>query len=169
MLPWPKETKSHYISIKTKCKLYNTLIRPVLLYGCETWAINRYNEEKIAIFERKVLRKIYGPTCDNGRCRIRYNNELYKLFGEPDIIRDIKARRVKWLGHLFRTNEYHPCRMLTFATLYGTRRVGRPPIRWLESIEEDLRNIGVGIWKRMAVDRDKRRIITGAVKTGTRL
>jgi hypothetical protein len=44
--------------------------------------------------------------------------------------------------------------MLTFGTLYGIRRVGRPPIRWLESIEEDLRNIGIGIWKRMAVDRD---------------
>jgi hypothetical protein len=57
--------------------------------------------------------------------------------------------------------------MLTFVTLYGTRRVGRPPIRWLDSIEEDLRNIGVGIWKRMAIDRDKSRIITGAVKAGT--
>jgi hypothetical protein len=95
-------------------------------------------------------------------------NELYQHFGEPDI-REIKARRVKWLGHLFRINEYHPCRMLTFATLYGTRRVGRPPIRWLESIEEDLINIGVGIWKRMAMDRDKWRIITGVVKAGTRL
>jgi hypothetical protein len=57
--------------------------------------------------------------------------------------------------------------MLTFATLYGTRTVGRPPIRWLKSIEEDLRNIGVGIWKRMAMDKDKWRIITGAVKAGT--
>jgi hypothetical protein len=156
--------------------LYKTLIRPVLLYGCETWAINRHNEEKIAIFERKALRKIYGPTYDNGRWRIRYNNELYQLFGEnqqlfgePVIIREIKARKVKWLGQLFRANEYHPCRMLTFATLYGIRRVGRPPITWLENIEEDLRNIGVGIWKRMAMDRDKWRSVTGAVKAGTRL
>jgi hypothetical protein len=59
--------------------------------------------------------------------------------------------------------------MLTFATLYGTGRVGRPPIRWLESIEEDLRNIRVGICKRIAMDRDKWRIITRAVKAGTRL
>jgi hypothetical protein len=40
---------------------------------------------------------------------------------------------------------------------------------WLESIEEDLRNTGVGIWKIMAMDREKWRIITGAVKAGTRL
>jgi hypothetical protein len=45
--------------------------------------------------------------------------------------------------------------MLIFATLYGNIRVGRPPIRWLETIEEDLRNIGVGIWKIIATDRDK--------------
>jgi hypothetical protein len=78
-----------------------------LLYGCKTWAINKYNEEKITIFDRKVLRKIYGPTCDNGRWRIRYNNELYQLFGELVIMREIKARIVKWMEHLFRTNEYH--------------------------------------------------------------
>jgi hypothetical protein len=55
-----------------------------------------------------------------------------------------------------------------YYTLHGTRKVGRPPIRWLESFEEDLRNIRVGILKRMAMDRDKWRIVTGAVKTGTR-
>jgi hypothetical protein len=47
------------------------------------------------------LRKIHGSICDNGRWRIRYNNELYQLFDEPDIIKEIKARRVRWLGHLF--------------------------------------------------------------------
>jgi hypothetical protein len=40
--------------------------------------------------------------------RIRYKNELYQLFGEPAIIGEIKARRLKWLEHLFRTNEHHP-------------------------------------------------------------
>jgi hypothetical protein len=50
-----KQIKSHYISIKTKYKLYKTLIRPVLQYGCETWAYNRYNEENIAIFEIAIL------------------------------------------------------------------------------------------------------------------
>jgi hypothetical protein len=95
--------------------LYKTLIRP------ETWAINRYNEDKVATFERKVLRKIYDPICDNGRWRIRCNNELYQFFGEPGIIKETKARRVRWPGHLFRTNENRPCRKLTFTTLHGAR------------------------------------------------
>jgi hypothetical protein len=165
MLSWSKKTNKITLhSTKTKGKLYKTLIRPVLLYGCETWAINGSNEDKVATFERKVLRKIHGPICDNGRWRIRYNNELYQLFREPDIIKDIKARNVRWLEHLFRTTENHPYRKLTFTTLHSAERVGRPPTRWLE-----LRKIGVGIWKRVAMDRGKWRSIIGAVKAGTRL
>jgi hypothetical protein len=76
---------------------------------------------------------------------------------------------LRWLGHLFRTTENHPCRKSTFTTLHDTRRVGRPPKRWLESVEGDLRNIGVGIWKRAAMDRENWRSIIGAVKAGTRL
>jgi hypothetical protein len=43
------------------------------------------DESKISVFERKVLRKIYGPVNDKGKWRIRFNNELYQLLGEPDI------------------------------------------------------------------------------------
>jgi hypothetical protein len=57
--------------------------------------------------------------------------------------------------------------MLIFTTLHYTRRVRRPPIRWLESIEEDIRNTEIGIWKRMSTDEEKRKIISGAVKVGT--
>jgi hypothetical protein len=65
------------------------------------------DESKISIFERKVLRKIYGPVNDRGKWRIRYNNELYQL---NLINKEVKARRVRWLGHLFRGNESNPCR-----------------------------------------------------------
>jgi hypothetical protein len=163
------QLRSHYISIKTKCKLYKTLIKPVLLYGCETWAMGKNDESKISIFERKVLRKIYGPVNDKGKWQIRYNNELYQLLGEPDIIKEVQARRVRWLGHLFRGNESNPCRKLRFKRPEGTRQVGRPPERWLECAEEDLRSIGVSRWKIMAPDRVGWRSIVGAVKAGTRL
>jgi hypothetical protein len=49
-------------------------------------------------------------------------------------------------GPLLRANEHGPCSILTLTTLHGTRRVGRLPVKWLEGTEEDLRNIGVGIW-----------------------
>ncbi|PSN42802.1 hypothetical protein C0J52_20540 [Blattella germanica] len=104
-----------------------------------------------------------------GRWRIRYNSELYKIFNEPDIVKEIKARRIRWLGHLYRTEDQHPTRMLTFNTIYGSRRVGRPPMRWMQSVEDDLLRSGMGAWRRAASDRTRWRTVVGAVKAGKRL
>jgi hypothetical protein len=132
-----------------------------LLYGCKNWAIITYNGDNTAIFERKFVRQIHGPTCDNVIWRIRYYNKFYELVGEPDMIKEIKSKRVRWLGHLFRANEHHPCRMLTFTKLHGTRKLGRPPITWTESTDEDLTNTVGGIYKRMIMHRENGRSSLG--------
>lgn len=64
-----------------------TLIKPVLLYGCETWATAKNDENKMGTFKREVLRRIYEPINDNGNWRTRHNQELYQLFSDPDIIK----------------------------------------------------------------------------------
>ena len=53
----------------------------------------------------------------------------YELFKEPDIVREIKARRIRLLGHLFRTDGQHICRKLSFTKHFNTRRGGRPANR----------------------------------------
>jgi hypothetical protein len=62
-------------------------------------------ERLLSIFERRILRYIFGPVEGNGKWRKRYNLELYKLFNEPDIIGFIKVKRLEWAGHLIRANE----------------------------------------------------------------
>jgi hypothetical protein len=52
------------------------LIRPVLLYGSETWVLTRREVNQLLVFERKVLRTICGPKIKNGVYRRRYNHEL---------------------------------------------------------------------------------------------
>jgi len=42
-----------------------TLLRPIVLYGSKTWALRKAEEQRLEVFERKVLRKIYGPVFDN--------------------------------------------------------------------------------------------------------
>jgi hypothetical protein len=55
-------------------KLYWTLIRPVAVYACETWVLKENSVQKLMIFERKILRKIFGPTKEpNGLWRIKTN------------------------------------------------------------------------------------------------
>ena len=65
--------KSRIISRNTKTLLYKTLIRPVLRYGAETW-VSKQDEHRLSIFERKILRIIYGPVMDRERWRIRTNH-----------------------------------------------------------------------------------------------
>jgi hypothetical protein len=57
--------------------LYKTLIRPILMYGSESWPVSKQEENILQIFERKILRRIDGPINEVGMWRIRYNNELH--------------------------------------------------------------------------------------------
>jgi len=43
-------------------KLYWSIIRPIVTYACETWVLKEITQNKLIVFERKVLRKIFGHT-----------------------------------------------------------------------------------------------------------
>jgi ribosomal 50S subunit-associated protein YjgA (DUF615 family) len=75
-----------------------------------------------------------------------YNNGLYALYDELHIVKVTERRRLKWLGHLCRKQEVASCRKLTLPKLEGTQRVGSPKLRWLESVEEDFKHMGVRNW-----------------------
>jgi hypothetical protein len=61
-----KHLKSQLSSRTTKIQLYKTLIRPVIMYGSECWTLSQLDQQMVDGFERKVLRKIYGPVQDKG-------------------------------------------------------------------------------------------------------
>jgi hypothetical protein len=59
------------------------------------------DEQHLRIFERRILRKIFGPVQnEDGFWRIRMNYELNELIGNADTVRFIKSRRIAWLGHV---------------------------------------------------------------------
>jgi hypothetical protein len=59
----------------------------------------------------------------------------------------IKEGWLRWLGHPFRIQEQNPCRKLILYKPEGTRRVGRPAVRWLDSVEEDFKTVGPRNWR----------------------
>jgi hypothetical protein len=95
--------KSKVIKRSVKIEIYKTLIRPVVTYGSETWALTKSDENLLKILERKILRKIYGLIQEQHIWRIRNNEELKRSINGEDIVKFIKAQRLRWLGHLKRT------------------------------------------------------------------
>jgi hypothetical protein len=66
---------------------YQTVIRPVVVYGCVTWVLKENIIQKLSVFERKVLRRISGPTkMKDGSWKIKTNMELDRLIQNRNII-----------------------------------------------------------------------------------
>jgi len=98
---------SSLLSKNLKIKIYRNLILPVVLYGCETWSLILREERRLRVFENRVLRKVFGPKGDEvtGERRKLHNEELSDLYCSLNIVRVIKSRRMRWVGHVARMGE----------------------------------------------------------------
>jgi hypothetical protein len=99
------------LSRNVNVKIYKTIILPVVLYECETWSLTLREERRLRVFENRVLRRIFGPKSDEvtREWRKLHNEELHKLYSSPDIIRQVKSRRIRWAGHVARMREERKC------------------------------------------------------------
>ena len=159
-----KLLKSKLLTRNTKMRIYNTLIRPVVTYGCETWTMLQEDSKALMVFERKIVRRIYGPVYENGAWRLRKNREIETILQGKNILRFIKARRISWLGHVERMTENRMQKVMLNESLDAARRRGRPRVRWKQDVEKDLRAMGVRGWRRKAEDRDGWRMIVEEAK-----
>jgi hypothetical protein len=99
------------LSGNVKVKIHKTIIFPVVLRGCETWSLTLREEHRLGVFENRVLRRIFGPKVDEvtGEWRKLHSGELHNLYSSPDIIRQIKASRMRWAGRVARMVEGETC------------------------------------------------------------
>ena len=140
---------------------------PVVLYGYETWSLTLWEERKLRVFENMVLRRIFGPKRKEvtGEWRRLHNEELNDLYSSPNIVRVIKSRRMRWVGHVARMGEEREVYRVLVGKPEGRRPLGRRRRRWVDNIRMDLQEVGCGYmdWIGLAQDRDRWRTLVSAV------
>ncbi|KAI4462404.1 hypothetical protein MML48_4g00015188 [Holotrichia oblita] len=151
-----KLLKNKNISKRSKVRIYDTIIRPILMYSAERMTMTKKDEENLRVFERKILRSIMGPIKEaDSEFRIRTNEELQRELKGKDIVQKIKQQRIKWLGHVWRSGEESVIKLLVEWKPGGKKRRGRPRSKWLEEVVADVRRAGVNNWQEKTKDRKR--------------
>jgi hypothetical protein len=99
---------------------------------------------------------IYGPTQEEGHWHHRWNNELYRLYNDLNIVEDIRIRRLGWAGHIMRMEEGRIPKKVLNGKFHNTRPLGRPRIRWEDAVQKNaLQILGTRGWRRRAENREE--------------
>ena len=129
-----KVWKENGMSLRTKLKLFNSIVLSVLLYGCESWKGLREIEERVRRFESGCLRKIM---------KIRWfdmvsEEELRRRTGQQTVTEKLKISRWRWYGHVLRMSAQRIPKQAVQWRPAGRRRVGRPKDTWQRTIQRDM-------------------------------
>ena len=150
--------------------MYQTLVRPVVTYSCQTWVLKENIKSKLKVFERKVLRRIYGPTKEtDGTWRINSNEELNRLTGNKNIINYIKAQRLAWFGHVHLMPDDSMVKRVYEWSPALTRSLRRPKNRWEDDVKSDVANLRITNWKDCVRNRSKWKEFVEKAKTSPKL
>ena len=97
------------------------------MYGCETWSFKLRVEHRLRVFEKRVLRILFGPKRDGvtREWRKLHNEVLNVLYSSPNIVWVIKSRKVRWASHVAHMRERSVYRVLV-GKPEGKRPLGRP-------------------------------------------
>ena len=111
--------RSTKLSLNTKLRIYNSNVKSVLLYGCETWRVLKSSMAKIQVFVNRCLRQILGVRWYD---KLR-NEELWRSTAQEPIVQQIKRSKWRWLGHTLRKPADNVTRRGLRWTPQGKRKV----------------------------------------------
>ncbi|KAL3866766.1 hypothetical protein ACJMK2_044042 [Sinanodonta woodiana] len=152
---------SRQFNITTKIRVFNTIVKPILLYGAETWRTTATTMKKIQVFTNTCLRKIL---------KIRWperisNDELWQRTKQQPVKDDILQRRWRWIGHTLRKPAPNITRQALTWNPQGKRKRGRPRNTWRRDLDADVKQMGKtwGQLERLAQNRDAWRELVGGL------
>ena len=124
--------KEKEIPKDVKVCIYTTVLRPVLLYGSETWTLTSKLKSRIQATEMRVLRLIYGVT---RRDRVR-NEVIRQTLKVESVLTIIERNLLRWYGHVERMPDSRDVKRIHKWKPNKKRPIGRPRKRWEDQIKE---------------------------------
>ena len=124
---------SKKIRTRTKLRIFNSNVKSVLLYGCETWRTTKTMLQKIQTFFNTFLRRIYNTRWPE----MIPNEELWERAGQEPVAKQILKRKWGWIGHTLSITR----QALTWNP-QGKRKRGRPCNSWRRDTEAELKQQG---------------------------
>lgn len=137
--------KSRLLSKNTKLRPNKVIIRPIVLYACGAWASTKSDEKRLMVFEKKILRIIYGPKRneEENMHERRTNAELRAK--HSGIVGILESRRIRCAGRVWRAES----QTIHETTIWKPKRK-RLRQRWIDRVREDLRLLGVRDGERLS-------------------
>ena len=118
-------------------------------------------DKNFGLVERKIIRRIYGPVRQEMEWRTRNNEQIGNILRKE--VRFLKTRRINRIGQVEGMEDSRMSKRVMREKIYAKRRRGRPKVRWLDDVQEDLRAMGIEGWRRQ-IDRDLWRRIAKETK-----
>jgi hypothetical protein len=115
-------------------------------YASETCVLKEITIQKLLVFGRKILSRIFGPTKENHICRVKSNEELDKLTKHKNIINYIKAQRLSWFDHVHRMPDTRTVKKIFNWKTLTKRSQGKPKYRWEDNIKQDISQLKIQNW-----------------------
>ena len=145
------------LSFKSRGRVFNTCVRPALLYGSECWAMRSEDKSRLLRNDRAMIRWICGVKTAH---RTSTASLYHKLCVQPpDVV--LRSRRLRWFGHVERSDSW--IKHCTTMAIEGRRSRGRPRKTWMDTVRDDIGacNLTVG----QAMDRNTWRRAVKATET----
>ncbi|KAL9969196.1 hypothetical protein ACROYT_G021383 [Oculina patagonica] len=130
------------IGRKMKVQLFKTIVRSVLMYGCEAWKLMKTEAKKLDGFQYKCMKRIL---------RIRWpqtisHQQIQENTGVNRTSDEIRRRRWNWIGHIMRKGREEHCVTALEWRPEGRRRPGRPKTTWRRMVEDERQTAGWQSW-----------------------
>ena len=132
-------------------RLFKPIIMPILLYGCEAWALLSNHVQRLQSFVNKCVWSI----CEISMRDMLRNTEIRRRGNIEGVASILQLKRLKWLGHIERmADSRRPKKLLVSKICGGKRSRGGQKHRWHDVVNNDLKAIGlVSGWRSKAKNR----------------